>query len=382
MVPLEDDSTFYPRYLSNINQAISNCREPRDLVLLHARRAGYYARHSLPAKAKEIIRDLKASNQAYDPHLTGWLTLSEGLIPYFELLDNVSAKAKFATSLRMGQIANNKELVGIAAAWLANSEYALGETASAIENLTLSISLTAPACSDARGRAYLLLGDMLYWTGQQELARHWYRESRKYAVLDGDIAMQNIILFNTANYAVWALNIRDCQFGATEADWKIPSLEVASAKNLNAALRIHNLPSLIPNMEAELMVVQHRWQEAEQIYSETILQVNEEGKQRSISKMLAQRAWCRANVGKPDEAADDISNAKLHAADCDDFDDLFVVHSRLCETSRIVGDSVSAEVEAKAAQDQLHSFRKHQENISQSLEPILSMLSKEAKNPA
>ena len=377
---IEDGSAYIPRYLNNINTAIAACRSPSDLCLLQAKRAGYLARHSHASEARKIIRKLRDGNAGYDPRLAGWLTLSEGLVPYFESLDNTSAKGKFAKSLTMAKIAGDDELKGVAAAWLATSQYATGETRASIDSLNLALEASAPTCTDARGRALLLLGDMLYWSGDALAARHWYRESRRYAVFDGDIAMQNIILFNTANYAVWALNVEDCKTAAAQPNWKITSLEVASARNLNSALRIYNLPTLIPNMEAELKVVQRKWSEAEEIYEAIILKLGDEGLQRAIPKAFAQRAWCRVNVNNAAGASSDIANSLLHASDCEDLDDLFVMHTRLADSYRLLNDRPKSEKHSEIAANCIGLFETLQRETLSLLDPIIQRLSKE-ENP-
>lgn len=378
----DDDATFIPRYLKNIEYQIANCTDQDDLNVLLAKKAGYLARHSVVHEAKSIIRGLRDRNKNYDPKLTGWTTFSEGLIIHFENLDNQGSRSKFARSLMMGKVAQDNELTSASAAWLANSEFALGELKSSIKHLSMSIQLSLPMDGDIRGRALLLLGDMLYWCGKPEMARHWYRESRKHAVRDGDIAMQNIILFNTANYAVWNLTLQDCRGPLNSNDWRLVSLEVASARNLNFALRINNLPSLIPTMEAELRVIQRSWRDSEDIFGKTLRQLGEDGLQRAVSKMFAQRAWCRANLRDTNGARSDIADALLQISDCEDLDDLYVLHSRVSSASAVVGDSDVSDRHHHIARECGQLFFDQQERTYASLAQILGLLASETKNPA
>ena len=379
---IDDDSVFVPRYLKNVESSMASCTNQNDLNVLMAKKAGYLARHSMADEARAIIINLRDRNKDYDPRLTGWTTLSEGFITHFENLDNQGSKSKFARSFMMGQVAQDKELTSVSAAWLANSEYALGELKSSIDHLSTSILLSLPTDGDTRGRALLLLGDMLYWCGKATLARHWYRESRKHAVRDGDIAMQNIILFNTANYAVWNLTLQDCKVPLESTEWRLVSVEVASARNLNSALRINNLPSLIPTMEAELKVAQRNWRESEEIFGKTLRQLGGEGLQRAISKMFAQRAWCRANLGDQDGTRSDIADALLQISDCEDVDDLYVLHSRVSKASALIGDSDVSDRHHRLAHECGQLFFDQQEQTYLSLTKIVSLLATETKNPA
>lgn len=381
-MPIEDESIFVPRYLTNVESSIAACTNQDDLNVLLAKKAGYLARHSLANDAREIIKRLRDRNKSYDPRLTGWTMLSEGLIKHFENLDYQGTKSKFARSLMMGKVAQDRELTGASAVWLANAEYRLGELKSSIDHLSMSLGLSMPTDGDIRGRALLLLGDMLYWCGKPELARNWYRKSREYAVLDGDIAMQNIILFNSANCAVWDLTLRDCSTPLDSNDWRLVSLEVASARNLNSALRIKNLPLLIPTMEAELKVLQRNWKESEEMLERTLHQVGEEGRPRAISKMFAQRAWCRANLRDRNGARSDIADALLQISDCEDVDDLYVVHSRVSKASELVGDSDVSNKHNFIAREYVQLLHKQQNETYASLVQILSLLAAETKNPA
>lgn len=381
-MPSDKESIFMPRYLLNISAAIAKCTVQSELSILKARKAGYLARHSNIDDAKAILRELRGLNQGYDPSLTGWILLSEGLISHFESLSNTVAKDRFHRSLTIAEVAGRSDLFSIAAAWLANSEFALGEIYASINHLASSLKSSTSSNDDARGRALLVLGDMLNWSGAPTLARHWYRESRKHAVHDGDIAMQNVMLFNTATYAVSHLTILDCNAPVDESAWRFVSLEVASAKNLNFALGIDNLPTMIPTLEAELKVVQCRWQESNTIFNQTLHRLNEEGQQRTVSRMHAQRAWCRANLGDNEGARGDISNALLHIADCSDLDDLFVLHSRLSSTLGKMGDIELEKKHRQLAAEYSRQFETQQAQTLKMLEPVLEILTKEAENPA
>ena len=381
-MPIADEPFFVPRYLTNVESSIATCTNKDDLNVLLAKKASYLARHSLAEDAREIIKRLRDRNKSYDPRLTGWTMLSEGLIKHFENLDYQGTKSKFARSLMMGKVAQDRELTGASAVWLANAEYRLGEIKSSIDHLSISLRHSMPTDGDIRGRTLLLLGDMLYSCGKPELARNLYRESREHAVRDGDIAMQNIILFNSANCAVWDLTLRDCSAPLDRKDWRLVSLEVASARNLNSALRINNLPLLIPTMEAELKVLQRNWKESEEMFERTLHQVGEEGRPRAISKMFAQRAWCRANLLDKNGARSDIADALLQISDCEDVDDLYVLHSRVSKASELIGDTDVSNEHNLIARKYARLLHKQQNETYDSLAPIFDFLAAETKNPA
>lgn len=381
-MPLDDGNFFIPRYLLNIERQISTCASAEKVKLLVARKAGYLARHSQIREAKSIISSLRKGNQNFNPKLTGWITLSEGMIHHFESLNSTLAKEKFQKALVMGAAANDSELEAISAAWVANSEFALGEINQAIQHLEFSLTKASISNTDALGRALLLLGDLLNWVGKPDIARNYYKQSRAHAVTDGDIAMQNVMFFNSAAYAIAHLTLSDCQAPVEEAAWRFIQIELASARNFNAALRISGLTTMIPTLEAELKIVQQKWGEANMILCETLPQISDEGQQRTASKLFAQRAWCKIHLGDQVGARNDVSNAMLHIEDCRDLDDLYVLHSRIAATEKLLGEIQNATRHESLACNHKLKFLAQQVATLDSLAPLLKKMSSETKSPA
>lgn len=381
-MPIDDGSIFIPRYLLNIERQISQCVSSEDSKCLIAKKAGYLARHSQMKEAKSIINDLRKTNQNFDPKLTGWISLSEGMVYHFESLNSFQAKNKFQKALAMAAVADDQELEATSAAWLANSEFSLGEIDATITNLEICFRKSLRQNTDALGRASLLLGDLLNWSGKPADAREFYKKSRAHAVKDGDIAMQNVMFFNSAAYAISHLTLSDCQSPVNEAAWRFIQLELESARNFNAALRIYGLPTMIATLDAELKVVQRKWSEANTIICETLPQISEEGQQRIAPKLFAQRAWCRINLADRVGARNDISNAMLHIDDCREQDDLCVLHARIASTEKMLGEHGNATKHENISRALQLTFTAQQAATFEKLSPLLKIVSENTKNPA
>lgn len=356
-------SDFTPRSLIYIENKIQANQNKREQTILLAKKAGCLARNTRIPEAKNLTKELQTANIGHDPRLSGWLLYAEGLIEHFGSLNNSKSQEKFNRALSISRIALDKELTGVAAAWLAHCELVCGDIPSTVANLVTAFEWLGPENGEARGRASMVLADTLNWAGRNDLARIWYKIARQHAIQDGDIAMQNVMIFNTAAFGVASLTIRDCQGALSPQDWRFISLEVASSKNLHFALGVEALASTVSNMQAELFVVQKKWLEALTLFNENITQAPDEGQQRVLSKLLAQRAWCKANLGDNLGAENDINATKLYINDCVDLDDLAILNFRLSAAAELIGDSVAEAHHKETAIGYFDRFKQQQIEI-------------------
>ena len=183
------------------------------------------------------------------------------------------------------------------------------------------------------------------------------------------------MLFNIAAYSVSRLTLDDCTIGASPSDMQRTTMEVASASNLNSALGIFELPTMIPTMQLELHIVQKNWKLALDIFENHPSHVLRNSPTRLIPKLLAQRAWCYANTGDLAAAAIDFNDALSSKAQCTDDDDLAILYFRLVRASELI---YQPEVTAScliAAEKHLALFREHQEQIRTMLEAVTERIS-------
>ena len=361
--------------------AIAQCQDSEKQLVLFAKKAGCLARHSFIPEAQGTIKELRLINSEYDPQLSGWIIFAEGLIEHFHALDNIKSRDKFARSLLLGEMAKDNELVGAASAWMAFCEMIAGDIQAAINHVIAAFEWSAPNFGEARGRASMVLADTFNWAGDTKTAKLWYKDARNHAIRDGDIAMQNVMLFNFATFNVANLTLADCVTPVNSEELGHIHLEVSSANNLNAALGIQTLSSLGPTMLAELNVVQRKWKEAIALFDSNIEKIAKDGQTRLVPKLVAQRAWCKANSGDMMGARDDIRLALSKIADCSDVDDLAVLHFRIAGAGKILGDqSIAIEHEQQAAIF-IKKYREQQGVIKRILEVAMPRLVQAIKNP-
>jgi hypothetical protein len=369
-----NDQTYSSRSIEALDSQIIQCRDPAKKLLLFAKKAGRLARFSCLPEASLMVKELRAKNTEYDPQLSGWILLAEGLIEHFERLDNAKSKDKYNRAFLVGQMVNDHELASIAAAWMSHCELVSGQVKEAAEHIISAFHWSDETGSEARGRASMVIGDAFNWAGQTDQARNWYRSARGHAIRDGDIAMQNVMLFNGANFGVANLTLQDCFTPVPPNSLKRVEMDAASAINLNNALGIQSLSSLIPMMQAELLIMKSQWGEAINILSTHISSSEIEGQKRLLPKFLAQRAWCHANLGDSESS---IKFARLSAgsvSDCKDLDDLTVLHARLSSVGRLIKDPAMEENNISIALEYERQFRSQQREILEILSNAITRL--------
>lgn len=372
---------FSLRSLARLDQQLKTAAG-LDRLVIFAKKAGYLAKIASISEARELIAQLRGRNSNYDPQLSAWIMFAEGLVFHFETLDTKKSKDKFQRAFLVSQMAKDQELAASSAAWLSLCELTAGQISDALAHLKTAFEWAEDDNDDALGRAAMVLADALNWSGLSDEAKVWYRKAREHAVRDGDIAMQNVMLYNSAAFAVSHLTLADCIGEQSSIDQQRTKMEVASARNLNHALGIEHLTSLTPTMEAELSVVRRDWLEAREKLDRYSVSLSADGQRRLLAKIIAQRAWCNVNLGDFDRARHDVVAAKGLADDCADLDDLAILHFRLSSTLGLLGDSVAAEIHRKQAVAAIELFRTQQLELQKSLREVIELASQKERDPA
>lgn len=366
--------TFSLRSIQLIDEKIRSCQDSSERFVLFAKRAGGLASHSYISEAKSTVAELRQLNINFDPRLTGWINFSEGLIEHFETLDNKKAKNKFNRGLLVSQMVSDRELAGACAAWVAHCDFVDGKIGLVAINIINSFEWSLRDEHETRGRASMVLADAFNAVDQISTSRFWFRAARNHASQAGNIAMQNVMLFNIAAYSVSRLTLDDCTLGASPSDRQRTAMEVASASNLNTALGISELPTMVPTMQAELHIVNRKWDQAIAIFETHPSRILQNSPSRLIPKLIAQRAWCHANLGNLAAAEEDLNRALEIRASCTDDDDLAVLLFKLSRVGELIGKPEIASSCLDAAKGHLSLFRTHQEQIRKMLENVVGKI--------
>lgn len=367
-------NSFLPRSIQIIDDAIARCSDKREVLVLLAKRACNLASHAYLQEAASNTAELRIANDAYDPRLTGWINFAEGVIEHFSTLDSKRALYKLSRALLFSQMASDRELAASCSAWVAHCNFVDGRIDAVAENIVNAFKWSDASEHEARGRASMLLADAFGSIGNSQKSRYWFRLARNHASESGNIAMQNVMLFNIAAYSVSRLTLDDCVSRADPDEVRHAGMEVASASNLNAALGIQALPTLVPTMQAELSIVEKKWSEAAIIFDNHPSAILSNGPRRLIPKFIAQRAWCHANMDEHVAAEAMLNRALELSAECTDDDDRAVLHFRLSGIARLIGLKESESENMEVALEYLSRFRNHQTKIREMIDSVINRI--------
>lgn len=362
---------FTSRIIVDLGNKIRDARSATDRNVLYAQKAFALARHSLIPEARAIVSELRRINSSYEARLAAWIMFAEGIIEHSETNNLPRSKDRILRAHLVGQAANDPTLAATAAAWLAQFSLLEGKYLESKDYLMKAFRWSQETDSEARSRASIVLGCGFSYAGEVDKAKVWFQRARDHAVRSGDIAMQNIVLFNASAFHTTHLTLLDCKGSVDPAELNFAVMSARSASNLNTALGIANQPSMPEIQRAELLTIERKWNDAIEIFNRYIEQSKVEGQSRLASKFYAHRAWCKANVAAREEARHDFHLAVESADENYDPDDRAVLHFRLAHTARILSDSTLAAEHEALGESYLTLHTEHQKLVRKYLDEVV-----------
>jgi hypothetical protein len=372
------------RVFEQLDRAIAEERRPAERAILTAKRACALARFAMIAGAKSQIAKLREDNIGFEPRLSAWIMFCEGLIHHFENLDATSAIERLKRSRAIAVAVADAELDAANLAWIANCHFVLGNSGAALEQLANLFSPSKELEPDTLARAYLVLADLISWSGQPAHAMEWYKHARLKAVEYGDLALQSLIMFNSVSFHVADLTLKDCMLQElSETQVKRISLEVSSIVNLDKSIGQSNLSYLVPLLSADMFILEKKFSDALLILNSVIDHMDSISPKRLTPKIVAQRAWANAKLSNIPKALDDCALAEQLLDCCSDVDDLAVLHSRLAKTYKICSDPEKADRNEASFLRCFAALERMQSGLRASIDETLNIVRQHTiKNPA
>jgi hypothetical protein len=289
---------------------------------------------------------------------------AEGVIEYSDTMAWAKSKDRIFRAHLVGQVVNDPTLAGTSAAWMAQFTLLEEKPSESRDYLVKAFNWTNISDNEARSRACMVVGLGFFMANEMPKARIWMQKARNHAVTSGDIAMQNIVLYNTAAFQASQLMLLDCTSGVDPTELQFATMSAQSAGNLNYALGISNQPSMVPVQRAELFTLEHKWKEAIELFDSHIDTSDTQGQAKWAAKFYAQRAWCKANLADFAGSREDILLAIQDPNQSSDADDLAIVHLRVAACARIMHDSDLSAFHQAMGEKCLQKFRLYQAELS------------------
>ena len=372
------------RAFEQIDKLIFESDDSEEQLILVAKRCSTFARFSMIERAADEVRILREANPSYIPRVTAWIIFCEGLIQHFLRLNTKGTLERLSRSNAIAKAIQDVELNQACLAWIATAHFVDGRSGESIRALDELFGSATPIERGTLARAFLVLADLLSWSGHQIEAKSWYQAARANAVAYGDLSLQALIMLNSTSFEVGSLTMRDCLgLEIDNRSLRNASLSAASVSNLDQGIGQPYLDYFSPMLLAEVSVLEKNWVKAIELINRHIAGSNANGLIRLSAKHLAQRALANLRVGDRNAAINDCLSAEDALKFCEDTDDLAVIHSRLGLVYEEVGHtSKSAQCKAKY-HIYVQEFGSLQSDLSTKLKPIVQAATRSnKKSPA
>lgn len=364
------------RLLVQLASRIAAARDPVEAACLRAQRGIYLARQGNQAEAQAIVDAIRAEFGARpSAEVTAWISLVEAL-NHFYSQPGPKALDRLRRAHALSRAMNHPVLVPLCAAWLAHIEFNANRMEPMLQYAVEALRLAQPDHHAALARVSLVLADAFHFAGRFDLAKPWYAAVRQHALAEGDDAMISAMLHNVAALRTNQVRLADAFHEPQPEETKQALLEAESTRNYDVGIGTLSLLLLIPLVRAQLFMVQGRYAEAVQLFSETLDHENTENLERREASFFAERAWCLTQLGQRTAASADVKAACLRVKNPADPDDLASAHARIAEILEHLGQKEEAAEHRSASKDFLSQHMDAQSKLLAALETALIGLNK------
>lgn len=338
--------------LDRLDRDIAHSRLPREIPHLRAERAVLLARLGDFDRARQDLAHLRGlPESSTSPVLGAWMWLGEGLLDYFESL-NQRARDRVLRARALAVSAKSQRLVALTSAWCAHFDYTVGDFTSMVRNLADAFQSAASNNHSALTRACVIVAVAYHCGGSEELAQPWYARARNHATREGDGVSLSSIAYNLAALRISNARLLE-HFGVLDkVIAKRALLGVESSAQLDLTVHARALAPMSWIQRAQILCVLEEYSDAltllDQHYEDAIAQ----GLSRDEAQLQADRAWCLYRLGRGDEARDMVRAAAAAITWSTERDGKAIAHAQLARTCAALGLAEDARTHAREARVQ------------------------------
>lgn len=357
------------RLLTRLDAEILAERDPLRADLMRAERAAYLIRQGQTDEAKSELTKL---HQKYDGRpnvqMSAWLSLAESLASYLNDLEP-AAIDKMRRSRALSEAAGLVGTRALSAAWLAQMEYGRHEFAAMAGYLRESLRLASVDHHSARSRASMVVALSLHLCGQMSIAINWYVNAREHAAAEGDDATISALIHNMSWLRMHSLRQEKVGGSVDGSAGLHARIGIESAVIYDQLKGISTLSPLKPILQAQIHALEGRPMEALALFDKH-MGLQPGGMSRFHCTVLADRAWCLAQVGRTTDARSAAIDAEGSFLKETQVDDRASTHSRLADVFNTVGDGDKARQHQVLADSCWQEFSELQRFIAAQLADI------------
>ena len=363
------------RALTRLDAAIAAAHSPIEAACRKAERAGLLARLGRFDAARESLDALRAQHEhTPSPVLAAWLCLAEGLVDHYRD-QAASARDRIRRAHVLSAAARERPLIALSAAWLAHTDYVYGDLPGVARHVAEALQEAASDHHAARARASLVAAQCYHWGGRLDRAQPWYQRARDHAVAEGDESTLSSLMLNRA----WISGNQARMASIFAPAPPAPALRQAllgaeSSGNFDAHVDKSAQRSMARVMRAQLLLAQGDHAGALAEFDSHWAGAMADGLAYMKPVLYADIAWCKCQLGRPDEALADARSAQASfGPDCEE-EDRASTHGRLAQVFTALKLDAEARSHAERAAKDLKTLHDQQARIVALLDAALKQV--------
>lgn len=310
-------------FLIRLEKEFLSTGDERTRAEIDARRAAYLARTGNFDTAREIVARLRliyADGRAV--RITILIMVAEALIYQYESLKK-DGLDKIIRAQLLSRMARDLNLEAITSAWRAHIEFensCFAEMLSSLEAAHRCAGLCGS--NEAMARVANIACKIGLLCGETTFANRQFLFGRDKALMDGDQASIEALQHNKAAFRLSRLRSSMC-FGQVDAvELNQTRIEIASARSLQHLARITALSTYIDLCEAQLLIVEQRFQDA----IEALNRIRSAGPfpvgSFSTQMLDLEISFCLALLERQDDAINMFNSIRMNEVESLDADEL------------------------------------------------------------
>lgn len=364
------------RYLKNIESKLQSAQDREVTLALKAELASYYARRGDIGLAKSLVAEIRFRGDGeLSGRVTAWVNISEGLIEHYSGRQDYALE-KWVRAKAIAKSTGCNDLASLAAAWLSFSAYLSEDLERLGVEACSAIALIDSENAKSLSRLCLTMALCFHYAGDMGAAGKNYARARVALLREGDEIGLAALIHDMAWMSV--TRTRNLKLACSHGVEAMPVLLQSSAESACSyedMVGVSVSPSLGSLLLAQAEMNDSKWRDAIIHIDEGFDASSRDGFDRLMPGLLADRAYCCAELGLIQESMDGMSRCFLAMADINlHADDHAVLLSRIEQTYGLLNlpeDKKLYACQAKLAWEKVKRFQSELHELVKSLDAKL-----------
>lgn len=294
--------------LDRLQAQLSTTEGADDRAVVSARIAGYMARIGRFEDAGSLIGELRGKfSDGRSGRASAWIMWAESLLHYYSDL-NPRALDRVARSQLLAIALRDSQLVALSSAWKAHMEFETSRFGAMAESLKIAFKHVTSDNHSANTRMCMVVADALLTSGDFANGQRWFMHGRDSALIEGDQASIEALVYNRAAFRLAWLRAQRCFGEVLPADTSTLRQEIQSAKNLQNLTQVRALTEIVKLCEARAATLDGLFDVAVKQMSEIRLATGTFAAYNFSDALVSlEIAYCQTRLGEIEDATSIVS---------------------------------------------------------------------------